>query len=69
MSWSASWSSKMAVEIVTIEQEIAAPLTKVFDWFYKSEHFTASPIVFKSSWCKGKQWIKGAQRDIIMVAG
>ena len=59
----------MAVEIVTIQQDIAAPLEQVFDWFYKSEHFTASPIVFQSSWRKGTQWQKGAKRDIIMIAG
>lgn len=59
----------MAVEVVTIQQDIAAPLEQVFDWFYKSEHFTASPIVFQSRWRKGGQWTKGSQRDIIMIAG
>lgn len=59
----------MAVETVTIQQEIKAPLEQVFDWFYKSEHFTQSPIVFRSKWRKGPQWQKGAKRDIIMVAG
>lgn len=59
----------MPVEIVTIQQDIQAPLEQVFDWFYKSEHFTQSPIVFKSSWRKGPQWQAVAKRDIIMIAG
>lgn len=59
----------MAVEIVTIQQDIQSPLAQVFDWFYKSEHFTASPIVFQSRWRKGGQWTKDARRDIIMIAG
>lgn len=57
------------VAIVTIKEEILAPLPQVFDWFYRSEHFTASPLVFWSRWRKGKRWTRGAQRDIIMIAG
>lgn len=57
------------VAIVTIKEDILAPLPQVFDWFYRSEHFTASALVFWSLWRKGKRWTRGAQRDIIMIAG
>lgn len=59
----------MAKEIVTIQETIKAPIGETFDWFYKSENFIASPIVFRSSWRQGSQWQVGAKRDIIMVAG
>lgn len=59
----------MAAEVVTIQQDIAAPLEQTFDWFYKSENFTKSPIVFVSSWRAGSQWKKSSKRDIIMIAG
>ncbi|EHJ52504.1 hypothetical protein [Streptococcus macacae] len=59
----------MAVEIVSVQQEIAASLEQTFDWFYRSENFIASLLVFKSSWRPGDQWQKGAKRDIIMITG
>ncbi|HFI0256665.1 TPA: SRPBCC family protein [Streptococcus suis] len=59
----------MAVEQVTISQDIAAPLDTVFTWFYHSENFIASPIVFRSAWRGSDRWTKGSQRDIIMIAG
>ncbi len=59
----------MAVKIVTIEETILAPLNYTFNWFYKSENFTASPMVFSSSWRQGSKWQVGAKRDIIMIAG
>lgn len=59
----------MYVEVVTVEEIISAPIADTFDWFYKSENFTASPIVFRSSWRKGHKWQAGAKRDIIMIAG
>ncbi|MFI3116519.1 SRPBCC family protein [Streptococcus suis] len=59
----------MPVECVCISQEIAAPLDQVFTWFYQSENFTASPIVFRSAWLGKSRWTKGSQRDIIMIAG
>ncbi|HFU4463935.1 TPA: SRPBCC family protein [Streptococcus suis] len=59
----------MPVERVRISQEIAVPLNQVFTWFYQSENFTASPIVFRSAWLGKSRWTKGSQRDIIMIAG
>ena len=59
----------MPVERVRISQEIAAPLDPVFTWFYQSENFTASPIVFRSAWRGKSRWTKGSQRDNIMIAG
>lgn len=59
----------MPIERVQISREIQAPIEQVFDWFYKSEHFTASPIVFRSAWRGRSRWTKGSQRDIIMIAG
>lgn len=59
----------MAIERVVVSQEIASPLDDVFLWFYHSENFIASPIVFRSSWRGESRWTKGAQRDIIMIAG
>ena len=40
----------------------------VFEWFYHSENFTASPIVFLSRWDRGC-WQAGSVRDIVMIAG
>ncbi|WP_373760289.1 hypothetical protein [Streptococcus ferus] len=40
----------MPVERLRIRQEIAAPLDQVLTWFYQSENFTASPLVFRSAW-------------------
>ena len=54
---------------VRISQDIAAPLSQVFDWFYHSENFTASPIVFQSRWKSKERWEAGSIRDIIMIAG
>ena len=59
----------MTVNRVVISQEIAAPVTTVFDWFYRSENYTKSPIVFQSAWRGQSRWTKGSQRDIIMIAG
>nr|WEJ76211.1 hypothetical protein M8286_08725 [Streptococcus suis] len=59
----------MPVERIRISQEIAAPIDQVFTWFYHSENFTASPIVFRSAWLGNSRWTKGSQRDIIMIAG
>ncbi|MFS1663803.1 SRPBCC family protein [Streptococcus sp. zg-JUN1979] len=53
---------------VIVEEWIDAPIEQVFDWFYKSENFKQSPIVFSSKWRQGKHSI-GARRDIIMIAG
>lgn len=53
---------------VQISKIINAPLSDCFKWFYHSENFTASPIVFKSKWTKDKH-APGSERDIIMVAG
>ncbi|MGX7112663.1 SRPBCC family protein [Gemella cuniculi] len=58
------------IERVEITQEIKAPTPQVFSWFFKSENFIKSPIVFKADWRKkSSKWIKGSQRDIIMIAG
>lgn len=59
----------MSVHRVVIRRDIAASVEEVFTWFYQSEHFIASPIVFVSTWKTPSRWTKGAQRDIIMIAG
>ena len=41
----------------------------VFDWFYRSENFTASPMVFASRWHTAARHETGAVRDIVMAAG
>lgn len=56
------------VESVVITKIIKKSKEEVFDWFYKSENYVKSPIVFKSKWREGL-WTKGSKRDIIMVAG
>ncbi|WP_164683181.1 SRPBCC family protein [Streptococcus hyointestinalis] len=53
---------------VIVEETIKAPLAETFDWFYKSEHFIKSPIVFRSSW-RGEKHRAGTRRDIVMIAG
>ena len=58
----------MVIKRVQISQIINKPISKVFEWFYYSENFTASPIVFKSNWSKG-MWDKNSERDIVMIAG
>lgn len=59
----------MAAEVVQIQTEIQAPLEQVFEWFYHSENFIQSPIVFRSQWMSPVKWTSGSQRDIIMIAG
>lgn len=54
---------------ITVCADLAAPLPQVFDWFYHSEHFTASPMVFVSRWHTAAQHDTGAVRDIVMAAG
>lgn len=56
-------------ETVTVVQTINAPLAEVFAWFYRSENFKASPIVFRSSWRTSQRWQTGSKRDIVMLAG
>lgn len=59
----------MSIQRVVISQEIAAPIEQVFDWFYKSENYITSPIVFQSKWHAGSKWTSGSRRDIVMVVG
>lgn len=60
----------MVAERVIVKKEINADLHAVFEWFYHSENFTRSPILFKSSWRKNStKWVKGSVRDIVMIAG
>lgn len=54
---------------ITVCADIAAPLPQVFDWFYHSEHFTASSMVFVSRWHTAAQHDTGVVRDIVMAAG
>lgn len=55
---------------VVVTKLIQADLPRVFDWFYRSENFTASPIVFRSAWRKDStKWATGSVRDIVMIAG
>lgn len=68
-SWSQGLPDNAMAKRVEISLEIAAPRDDVFAWFYHSENFTASPIVFTSAWRPGKRYDAGSQRDIIMVAG
>lgn len=58
----------MVTKKVQISQIINRPISKVFEWFYHSENFITSPIVFKSNWVEGK-WDKNSEREIIMLAG
>lgn len=48
---------------------IRASKEQVFQWFYHSENFISSPIVFKSKWRTEKKCDVGAKRDIVMIAG
>lgn len=60
----------MAAKRVVVKKEIQADLPSVFQWFYHSENFKKSPILFKSSWRKkSTKWEKGSVRDIVMIAG
>ena len=60
----------MSVERVKVSGHIRGSIDEVFQWFYHSENFTASPIVFRSSWRKDStKWEKGSVRDINMIAG
>jgi uncharacterized membrane protein len=59
----------MSVSRVQASGEIHGSLEQVFQWFYHSENFTASPIVFRSSWKTGRTCAAGAIRDINMIAG
>ena len=54
---------------VEINIEINVSKEKVFNWFYDSENFIASPIVFKSSCVGDKKCDIGSVRDIVMIAG
>lgn len=56
-------------ERVVITKVIKKSKEETFDWFYKSENFVKSPIVFKSKWREKTRWKKGSKRDIIMIAG
>lgn len=57
------------MRVVRVRETIAAPLDQVYAWFYESENFKQSPIVFKSSWRGNKKREVGAVRDIVMLAG
>ncbi|MGI6212563.1 MAG: SRPBCC family protein [Anaerovoracaceae bacterium] len=60
----------MAVNRVQVTGEIRGDLDKVFQWFYHSENFTKSPIVFRSKWRPdSSRWDVGSVRDINMIAG
>ncbi len=59
----------MSVRTVTVTQDINAPLERVFDWFYHSENFVQSPIVFRSDWATPTRWTPHSERDIVMIAG
>ena len=55
-------------KVVKISNVIDAPISDCYNWFYHSENFIASPIVFKSQWGKAKHGL-GSERDIVMIAG
>ncbi len=38
---------------IHIEQTIAAPVEKVFDWMTDPANLAAAPLVFKAGWAKG----------------
>lgn len=60
----------MAVNRVQVTEEIRGDLEETFRWFYHSENFTRSPIVFGSKWRpESTKWCVGSIRDIYMVAG
>ncbi|MEE8885826.1 MAG: SRPBCC family protein [Eubacteriales bacterium] len=60
----------MSVNRVQVTDEIRGELEKVFQWFYHSENFTKSPIVFRSKWRpESTRWCAGSVRDINMIAG
>jgi hypothetical protein len=55
---------------VVVKRVVQSDLASVFDWFYRSENFKKSPIVFKSAWRKeSTRWAEGSVRDIVMIAG
>ncbi|MDO5750927.1 MAG: SRPBCC family protein [Rothia sp. (in: high G+C Gram-positive bacteria)] len=56
------------IQKVVLTRFINAPVQRVYDWFYHSENFTASPIVFISRWNTGR-WESGSIRDVVMIAG
>ena len=53
---------------VVVCADIDAPIGQVFDWFYRSENFVQSPMVFVSRWHTAAQHEAGAVRDIVMAA-
>ncbi len=58
------------VNRVVIKKKIHRDLHAVYDWFYHSENYTKSPILFRSSWRKNStKWEKNSVRDIVMIAG
>ena len=60
----------MAAVSVEVTGEIRGNLDTVFQWFYHSENFTKSPIVFRSKWRpESTKWCAGSVRDINMIAG
>lgn len=60
----------MSANRVQATGEIRGDLETVFQWFYHSENFTKSPIVFRSRWRPGSTWwVPGSVRDINMIAG
>lgn len=60
----------MSAVRVHVTDEIRGEMEQVFEWFYHSENFTKSPIVFRSAWKKNStKWKTGSIRDINMIAG
>lgn len=60
----------MSAKRVQVTGEIKGDLSEVYQWFYHSENFTKSPIVFRSRWRpESTKWIAGSVRDINMIAG
>lgn len=60
----------MSANRVQVNGEIRGTLDHVFQWFYHSENFTKSPIVFRAKWRSGStRWCAGSVRDINMIAG
>ncbi|MGI6217546.1 MAG: SRPBCC family protein [Coriobacteriales bacterium] len=60
----------MPAKRVQATGEIRGDLEEVFQWFYHSENFTKSPIVFRSRWRpESTRWVAGSVRDINMIAG